>query len=1497
MTSPRYDVLVVGAGAAGLSAAIGLARAGFAVAVLEAAVAPGAENWSGCVYFCETLAHPDLLGPDGVATLAWERRLVERGLFATDGQGLLGLTYRDPEAFRHCYTVLRPIFDGHLAQLAGAHGATLLTGTTVESLIRDGDRVIGVCTNRGPFYADLVFLAEGDAGHLVRREGYERSSDPRDAPRFLLGIKQVYELPAEAIEDRFGLGAEDGIAYDLLVRNGTLHGRKLRLNLHGFVCTNRQSLSVGLLVPLDGLSGQWGGDPNLLMEWFADLPVLRPWLRDGRPGVFGAKLIRRGEPRDVPQLVDDGLAIGGAAGGMGATFPFLNITGPATATGLRLARAAVSIRAAGGRFTRDDLRRHYLEPLHQAHFWQDMTFLRRWPGYVRSSPLLFDRSLDLALGTAYLWTRRDHWFPTRWFNWLNLLWRRAGPWHWPDMRDDVYRLLRALRWREVVKRPPWERLLFDGAVNALRDLLRRPRVNLPTGGEVRLRYTIAGEAAGGPRPLLRRWFRRFTGVLAPVLRRAWGNDDIPLSIKLPDANRLLFQQINVLDLAAAGAVALAVVLSAIPFAFWYALRGLCRPRRLGPYPGYVQKSRRASDLTSAVHAAREHRESRLAAIAYQPSTSSHIHVLGPRTLPDDAAILREGLAQVCPAGVFEVEPVPGSQVRLRVHSERCINCEACWRASNRVDWARDGRHHFVYPVQSPAAARMLETNDPAEAEPLDSRDSTGREPTCHTGGGSGPLVLLDRLDRKLAEFDAALAEEPRTVDRARGDYLEMLARYARQLAAQFLETVRGEGGGTPGWGHRQRVLHLATNLAAKAEERARRAWEQRFAWAAADGRQMRQHHLVALRRLLEGFDQRPGDGAQGPTAFWLGAEHDGENSLVGMADCLCRWAVDAAGRRVLLSGRFQDEDGRDTVCKFGAVKRLLAEMAADRYLIDTLGHDLPPGDCDTSARERPLLIRAAAADALHRISCDMDRLFHVTGSPNADAPVQRCRAAAAAGPLASPANAVVYLRRGERLLHGGPADSRRLMTLPDEKKLFEQITQRRAVHAELEELRGLQARLNQLLEAARQAAPHPPPTHAEIAEALARQEAALLAGKALLLRTHARLEHGLDSEIETALLRVWLESAAVALGGCEETVRQRLTPERRADRPVVEPAAGPPLATFAEYLHTPDRYESGDYLALPVDLLRPRLVPEIADPACSMSIPDALTTGRAGRLIATANRICEEIERSRAAAEAPAGTVAATVAWRLQRMEEACFAAEAVAHETAGLLQHPRQQGLRLELAAARVFLSDMLHRVLSISTEIRSLAIAPAMELDLGSDAVAASCQLAGSAQSPARKRAACGYELLILRQLLVELVPRWASSADGARPYHLGREALELEALTTEFRRLATRAVELFGDGLWQDPNMQATGGLLADAAVWLKAADSSLGRLAWWGRRGLLEEDGNPSPRMALARRVLDWCGWEARGRLRRFEADLADLRRGYHTPQIRAATLYLRRAGRM
>jgi len=80
----------------------------------------------------------------------------------------------------------------------------------VLSLIRKDGQVIGVQTSRGPLYAGVVFIAEGDASHLVRAERLERVPEPH----YLQGVKAVLSLPAEEIDKRFRLGRSEGAAYE-----------------------------------------------------------------------------------------------------------------------------------------------------------------------------------------------------------------------------------------------------------------------------------------------------------------------------------------------------------------------------------------------------------------------------------------------------------------------------------------------------------------------------------------------------------------------------------------------------------------------------------------------------------------------------------------------------------------------------------------------------------------------------------------------------------------------------------------------------------------------------------------------------------------------------------------------------------------------------------------------------------------------------------------------------------------------------------------------------------------------------------------------------------------------------------------------------------------------------------------------------------------------------------------------------------------------------------
>jgi alkylation response protein AidB-like acyl-CoA dehydrogenase/flavin-dependent dehydrogenase/electron transfer flavoprotein alpha/beta subunit/ferredoxin-like protein FixX len=2207
----NYDVVVVGAGAAGLTAAIGLARSGFAVAVVEAAAYPGAENWSGCVYFAENLAHPDILGPNGVEELAWERRLVERGFFTTDGLSLLGMKYRDPVAFRHCYTVLRPIYDHHLAQIARRHGVALITETTAECLIRDNNRIVGLCTQRGPLYADLVFLAEGDASHLVTREGYERFTDQREAPKFLQGLKQVIDMPPGAIEEIFGVGTEDGCAYEMLLRNGTMRGRRVRLNMGGFVYTNRQSLSVGLVLPADNLNEHFDGDPHVLMEWFENLPALQPWLQRGRRGVFGAKIIRGGGLRDVPNLIDDGLAIGGAASAIGIDFPYPNFTGPATAMGLLLVQAARSIRSEGGGFSRDALRRHYLEPLQRTHYWQDVDFLRHWPAYVKRTSVFFGSNIDLALGSAYVWTRPNRWFLTKWINWLSLVGQVAGPNAMRDMGHDLRHLGRALRVREIAHRPALGQLLLDGTVNALRDLFGRPRANLPEAGTLRLHYYVAGnfEPAGVPPRALRLWFRRLAPVLAAAARRIYANNDTPLVDKLPAATNLLTRQVNILDLITVGVVGLATGISAVVMKTWGRLQ---RSRRRGRpnvpddsiYLRYASVSNRIGDMTPSIAAAAQSWEASLGLLPYRTVKASHIHLLWPRSVASKDTVVNQGLWHVCPAHVYEARVSPLGQLQVIVNFENCIKCETCWRTSDLVDWGRDGRHRFIYAVSSPVVVRLIDAmNGAGTARAMMPYGLNWWEPARNSlavhlpvagsstlnGQESGLVeslrLLADRLERKLQEFDLALAEEPRTVDHSRAEYLEMLARYVQRLAERMYEVLREhaetDNSAPVVAGVYDALRSLLATLVTKAQERARGTWRQRYAWAAADGRLLRWHHLSGLRQFLDVMARhiKPAAAHLDPLRTWLRAEENmakvagqafawtdrldtafpqgswrrlerreplsseadallrdlaaqvpsldrldlsatlhpplrkalladlgrrdpslgyrlachlwardlaelasgsyswtesaarirradgwacfaaldsahqtaggwrGEalfvpaceartfllllpNQLIlvaadspglrieplaslglrgaglarlrldgltlpetrtpvdhdrirrvwnilsgadltsigfGMADELCRRTIAHAISRVQFPGLFHDEEARDTIGKFGAVKQMVAAMGAGRYVIETLDQTLSPTDFSSSTWERSGLIKALVAEILGTapgsLSYNAGQVFGGTGYSEDDMLAKYYRDAAAWRFLGA-ANTEIYRRHGHELLRDWLLDGHQLTTLPDEAELFEQVTQRSALQAELDEVRNARSRIRGVIGEWR-AKFHPvtaageaaladeedeparsperalggkgadPIAQAEISEGLARQNAHLLASKAIVLRTHARLEEGHVAELGIALIRVWLDKASATLEEFEGTVQRWLEQPARDDRPVVELTAGPPATSYSEYLARPCPYDSGDFLTAAVNLLQPRFVPDMiqSDPelaqrdqeirglmtgyfgrlraegvpyeryierqhrpdeadldfcrrhgffrlpipkelggeerrkidyylvttnaqrladvgislaiqantsigttpvllarnkdlpraqkelgafvgnidlqraiadglegmrkwaaypesrrleravrrvrqhlddpmlgqaalrssmqpfhkvwrrvcrlaansteasalragcedacaawtkacarasemldelgrrrqACDLflqwvaqgqisafaltepsagsdtarvatrarlrSVPvevepdgvlrfvpvgakeprylldagrlefrsgnalyrwsenagptpigfdeydyetddprrmryydhgarrvhfadvaqirkrdgrlwydyweltgakmwitngrmmgimalyakteedgvagvtgfmvdrhaeglvvgkdedklgqcgsptnelslqavrvprenvlglegrgqvnalETLNVGRAGIAMSAMAQIEGLIESSRGFARETHGGIPAWVHWRILRMEEARFTAEALANEVIGRFEHLQTQSVRMESAIAKMLVSEALHTVIELAEEIHGLVGQTQLHLVEKRKRDARVLNIYEGTNEVQR--------FSILKDLVTEVAPRWAKAAATA-PAHVSREVLELETLKATTKQRLLAAVAIFGQGLWQNPNLQANCFLLAEAAAWLKAADSTLGRLAWLSRRELgatdidvdadqeTDDRAQPTdlaPNLAMARRALAHCFFEIRQRLQRFEEELTHLRRGFYAPAIRAANL--------
>lgn len=165
----RYDVVVVGAGPAGSTAARYAAAEGLDVLLLDkkktigVPVCCGEFIPSGAV---TADAFPDAPGVEELFPV--DRSLVERDIGELVVRSPKGREYHLP--LEGC-TVRRDAFDQHLADLAAGAGATIVTDTKFLGL--DGHRV---ATTRGTVEAGVVIAADGPVSAVCRSAGLERSS-------------------------------------------------------------------------------------------------------------------------------------------------------------------------------------------------------------------------------------------------------------------------------------------------------------------------------------------------------------------------------------------------------------------------------------------------------------------------------------------------------------------------------------------------------------------------------------------------------------------------------------------------------------------------------------------------------------------------------------------------------------------------------------------------------------------------------------------------------------------------------------------------------------------------------------------------------------------------------------------------------------------------------------------------------------------------------------------------------------------------------------------------------------------------------------------------------------------------------------------------------------------------------------------------------------------------------------------------------------------------
>lgn len=304
----QFDAIVVGAGPAGSSAALAMARAGLQVALVERGEYAGSKNVSGAALYAPNLL-ADLL-PDYWEEAPVERYLTRRVITFLGQESAVSLDFRTNHFNRPPYngfTILRPKFDRWLASKAEEAGALLITSTVVDDLLYKGKQVIGVRCRRedGDLYAPIVIAADGANSFLAKKAGLQREFR---ADEMTLGVKEVLRLDAHTIEERFNLNGDEGMTNEYVgYASGDVKGG-------GFLYTNRDTLSIGVVVQIESLAQKKVRAYDLL-DQFKQHPAVAPLVRDSVTLEYSAHMIPEGGWAMLPALSRAGLMVVGDAAG------------------------------------------------------------------------------------------------------------------------------------------------------------------------------------------------------------------------------------------------------------------------------------------------------------------------------------------------------------------------------------------------------------------------------------------------------------------------------------------------------------------------------------------------------------------------------------------------------------------------------------------------------------------------------------------------------------------------------------------------------------------------------------------------------------------------------------------------------------------------------------------------------------------------------------------------------------------------------------------------------------------------------------------------------------------------------------------------------------------------------------------------------------------------------------------------------------------------------